>query len=1191
MRHNLPAFTCSELTKNSSFNMLRACRLGLIFTSLFLWSTVRTGAQVVDISYSSPGTYAPFTTNKRVQIIYPKDELLAKGAPVGGGSISQFGLSVISSSGSLTDMSIRMRNVRNGALSYTPATGGATGVVPTIDYSISGNTLTVTGVTPSTFKVDAGQTLLGLGQIFVNPCCPYNYIVSSGTGTGGAGTYNLAYSQSGSGSATIFHNISPNVPVAYQYNLLTTVKFPFVYTPNPGNDGDYDLITLDAPFVWDGISDLVVDICYSTGTGPATRSVNAVGSSKNASGCTSELTGATSGNNARPRARFVFGGASCTAPTVQASNSTAGSVTENSASVNWTNGNGAGRVVYLNSVNSFSAPSSGSNPVASTVYSGGQQCIFNGTGGGPVSVTGLSGNTTYYIRVYEFCSPDRVYNSAAGTGNPGNFTTACTQPTIPVLSASPNPVCSGSQTTLSITSGSLNGAQGWQWYSGSCGGASIGSGLSVNVNPAGSTTYFVRGEGGCASAGSCASITVNTTSPPVWYLDADGDLFAASTLSSCQSPGIGYTLTPLSVTDCNDSNAAVNPGTVWYLDADGDLYASSSTVACQSPGAGYTYSTIPVSDCNDENPAINPGAVEVCGNAIDDNCDGIGGGDYTVSGPLPATSTVCTGVAGPTFTVTLSGAGLFTYQWYVNTQNNNFSGSSVGAGNGGQTSSYSPPAAVAPVTQYYYCVVTQTGSGCPGIASSTASRIVTACGGPPNDFRSSASLLAVYPFGTCVNTTGTLASATLSSESTSSVAPGAGEDVWYRFVANSPGIRIAVAAPGFNALVELQDATGNFIALENAISTGGTELFNHYQALSPLVSGQTYFISVRNYGPGVPSNPSFTICVQRIRASACNTSGPLGTGPFTLCSLIQAVNVGAQVYTFNFVSTTTVPQLGGTHSAVVSTSAGFPNALLSILLPAYSYTVSVAATYNLFDGAGTPEVITVAPTATCVISMGQHNDVFLRNTDQCPVMRTATNTLGANVWLCGAYRYEWTFTQGQVTIGPVYGAQGSRFLPMSAAIAAGLGAGNWDVTIRPWFLGGTVPSSDALNVRCLYVGGSGGMDILPVSGEELSALTPNSAGKENRGKANSLKAEEKDWTVFPNPNTGTTISLIAPKGADGTVHVRIMDSTGRSIIEEQITVIGGQPAMISMPSSLEAGCYFIQLADQRSITSERLIVR
>jgi hypothetical protein len=79
----------------------------------------------------------------------------------------------------------------------------------------------------------------------------------------------------------------------------------------------------------------------------------------------------------------------------------------------------------------------------------------------------------------------------------------------------------------------------------------------------------------------------------------------------------------------NPANALGNncdPATMqlFYVDADGDGYGNpnSSVLACSAPG-GYVNNN---GDCND-NPAtggasIHPGAIEICGNTIDDNCNG-----------------------------------------------------------------------------------------------------------------------------------------------------------------------------------------------------------------------------------------------------------------------------------------------------------------------------------------------------------------------------------------------------------------------------------------------------------------------------------------------------------------------------------------------------------------------------------------
>jgi hypothetical protein len=91
----------------------------------------------------------------------------------------------------------------------------------------------------------------------------------------------------------------------------------------------------------------------------------------------------------------------------------------------------------------------------------------------------------------------------------------CTSPTVPTLNASSSSICGNQSSTLSISSGTLNSATNWQWYSTSCGGTSVGSGTSVNVSPVVTTTYYARGEGGCVTPGSCSNITITVTGPGV----------------------------------------------------------------------------------------------------------------------------------------------------------------------------------------------------------------------------------------------------------------------------------------------------------------------------------------------------------------------------------------------------------------------------------------------------------------------------------------------------------------------------------------------------------------------------------------------------------------------------------------------------------------------------------------------------
>lgn len=112
----------------------------------------------------------------------------------------------------------------------------------------------------------------------------------------------------------------------------------------------------------------------------------------------------------------------CIVPTVQVSSLSFTNISATQMNVNWTNGNGSRRVVYVNTVNSFTTPVNGTDATANSVYSGaGAQLVYNGNSS-VATVTGLTAGTTYYFRIYEAnCNgTSSFYQSATGTNNPSS---------------------------------------------------------------------------------------------------------------------------------------------------------------------------------------------------------------------------------------------------------------------------------------------------------------------------------------------------------------------------------------------------------------------------------------------------------------------------------------------------------------------------------------------------------------------------------------------------------------------------------------------------------------------------------------------------------------------------------------------------------------------------------------------------
>jgi hypothetical protein len=125
-------------------------------------------------------------------------------------------------------------------------------------------------------------------------------------------------------------------------------------------------------------------------------------------------------------------------PSAQASNIVFSNVADNTLDINWTNGNGASRIVviHLTSVagvipNDGITYTANTNIFSASTTGSGNYVIYNGTGTGPVSVTNLTAGTNYTVNVYEYNSAvdgSENYLTSTNTNNPNSVSTTGVSP-------------------------------------------------------------------------------------------------------------------------------------------------------------------------------------------------------------------------------------------------------------------------------------------------------------------------------------------------------------------------------------------------------------------------------------------------------------------------------------------------------------------------------------------------------------------------------------------------------------------------------------------------------------------------------------------------------------------------------------------------------------------------------------------
>ena len=327
------------------------------------------------------------------------------------------------------------------------------------------------------------------------------------------------------------------------------------------------------------------------------------------------------------------------------------------------------------------------------------QTPIAGTGSG-LTWTGLAANTGYYVissdNINSCSSSNSIAVDVATFANPtitvGGTVTALCYSSVAQTTSMPYSATTNSPTSYNIV---------WSAAAHTAGLADQGSTTFAFVSGGGSLTGIIVPAGTTAGGPYTGTMTIT---------NANGcSTTQAITLNINSLPGISFTVQP-GLSTCVGTTATYT------------TQSSMTNYVWGFPGILNTdYSLISGGTSTSNTATLNyltTGSKSVTINYTNGNgCSAVLATSSTLTTVTPATfitvqpstgtQTQCLNGTFTPITVTASGTGTLTYQWYSNTSASNTGGTSLGSANGAQTNSYTPQATTAG-TLYYYCIVTGT---------------------------------------------------------------------------------------------------------------------------------------------------------------------------------------------------------------------------------------------------------------------------------------------------------------------------------------------------------------------------------------------------------------------------------------------------------------------------------------------------
>lgn len=339
----------------------------------------------------------------------------------------------------------------------------------------------------------------------------HTYVDGVFSATGGPALRNATTAQDG----------FPGALGTYSWRLSNVTTVEWIMTIASGGVSTFSLDIRR----WDGIPSPNYNLDYSTDGGTIWTNVTTINNAAlDESSAWKTFNGSINSANTNIKIRliamgtterimvdnFVWTGSGGTiiVPTVQTFSISFSNIQSLQMDVNWTNGDGSRRVVIMNTTNSFTNPTDGTDPAANAVYGGsGEQVVYNGSGNS-LTVSGLTASTTYWFRAYEF--------NGSGTGTLFLTTTATGNPNSQITSAG---VALPTVTTTAISAITENSASGGGNVTSDGGGAITDRGIcwATTANP---TTANFTYSNGAGTTGAYTSPLTGLNPSQLYYVRA-----------------------------------------------------------------------------------------------------------------------------------------------------------------------------------------------------------------------------------------------------------------------------------------------------------------------------------------------------------------------------------------------------------------------------------------------------------------------------------------------------------------------------------------------------------------------------------------------------------------------------------------------------------------------------------------------